>query len=50
MHDPKKLAQARELYAERRITVVEICRLLGVSRSTFYAYVPERVAHVVTKS
>lgn len=44
MQDPKKLARARELYAERRMTVSEICRLLGISRSTFYTYVPERAA------
>jgi DNA invertase Pin-like site-specific DNA recombinase len=50
MHEPKKLAQARELYAERRIMVGEICRLLGVSRSTFYIYVPERTARTVTNA
>lgn len=47
MQDPQKLAQARELYAERRVTVGEICRLLGVSRSTFYTYVPERTTRTV---
>jgi hypothetical protein len=30
MQDAKRLARARELYAERRMTVSEICRLLGV--------------------
>jgi DNA invertase Pin-like site-specific DNA recombinase len=37
MQDPKRLARARELYAARDMTVGEICRLLGVSRSTFYS-------------
>jgi DNA invertase Pin-like site-specific DNA recombinase len=40
MQDPKRLMRARELYAARDMTVGEICRLLGVSRSTFYSYVP----------
>jgi DNA invertase Pin-like site-specific DNA recombinase len=44
MQDPKRLARARELYAARDMTVGEICRLLGVSRSTFYLYVPTAAA------
>lgn len=39
--DSKKLARALELYREQHMTVTEICRMFGVSRSTFYSYVPE---------
>lgn len=38
-YDPKKLALAQQLYAERRHSVSEICQTLGISRSTFYRYV-----------
>lgn len=41
LHDPKKLALAQELYAERDQSVLEICKTLGISRSTFYRYVPQ---------
>jgi Resolvase, N terminal domain/Helix-turn-helix domain of resolvase len=49
MQDAKRLARARELYAERRMTVSEICRLLGISRSTFYAYVPDHATHLESR-
>jgi hypothetical protein len=48
MQDPKRLMRARELYAARDMTVGEICRLLGVSRSTFYSYVPTPYSYVPT--
>lgn len=38
---PEKVRQARSLLAEPDNTVASIARLLGVSRSTLYKYVPE---------
>jgi DNA invertase Pin-like site-specific DNA recombinase len=43
-------ARARELYAARDMTVGEMCRLLGVSRSTFYGYVPIAASRHVLKT
>jgi DNA invertase Pin-like site-specific DNA recombinase len=37
--DPKKLALARELYAERNMPVDEICQTLHIGRSTLYRYI-----------
>lgn len=42
LQDAKKLARARELYASQQMSVKEICQWLGISRSTFYAYVPHQ--------
>jgi DNA invertase Pin-like site-specific DNA recombinase len=39
--DPKKREVALRLYHERRHTVEEICRLMGVGRSTLYNYLNE---------
>ena len=45
LQDAKKLARARELYTSQQMSVQEICQWLGVSRSTFYAYVPPQRGH-----
>jgi DNA invertase Pin-like site-specific DNA recombinase len=37
--DPKRLAMARSLYHEQHHTVAEICKMLKISRATFYRYV-----------
>lgn len=37
--DPKKLALAQQLYAERQRSVREICQTLEIARTTFYRYV-----------
>jgi DNA invertase Pin-like site-specific DNA recombinase len=37
--DPKKVALARKLYAERTMPVKEICETLHIGRSTLYRYV-----------
>jgi len=37
--DPKKVAHARKLYADRNMTVQEICDTLHIGRSTLYRYV-----------
>ena len=37
--DPKKLALARQLYADGKTSVDTICAMLKVSRATFYRYV-----------
>jgi DNA invertase Pin-like site-specific DNA recombinase len=37
--DPKKVAQAKKLYADRTMPVREICELLHIGRTTFYRYV-----------
>ncbi len=38
---PEQIHHARALLAEPDTTVASIARLLGVSRSTIYKYVPE---------
>ncbi len=37
--DPKKVALARKLYADRNMPVTEICATLHIGRSTLYRYV-----------
>lgn len=37
--DPKKIALARKLYADRNMPVQEICDTLHIGRSTLYRYV-----------
>lgn len=39
--DPTKRAVALRLYHERNHTVEEICRMMGVGRSTLYNYLTE---------
>jgi DNA invertase Pin-like site-specific DNA recombinase len=39
--DPDKRRLAVQLYAERKHTVREICRLMGISKPTLYSYVGE---------
>jgi len=41
-YDPKKLALAQQLYAEQKRSVAEICKTLGIARTTFYRYVAGR--------
>ncbi|HHQ2816037.1 TPA: recombinase family protein [Pseudomonas aeruginosa] len=45
--DPAKRKVALKLYHERQYTVVEICRMMGIGRSTLYNYITEaeRNAH-----
>src|SRR6059058_6539346 len=38
---PQKIALAKELYEQRKKPVKDICRGLGISRTTFYRYVNE---------
>jgi DNA invertase Pin-like site-specific DNA recombinase len=42
--DPVKRQLALTLYDERRHTVAEICRLLGISKPTLYGYLAEHRA------
>lgn len=37
-YDPKKLALAQQLYTEQKRSVAEICKTLGIPRTTFYRY------------
>jgi DNA invertase Pin-like site-specific DNA recombinase len=37
--DPEKRKVARKLYEEREHTIEEICRIMGISKPTLYAYV-----------
>ncbi|HEY7419379.1 MAG TPA: recombinase family protein [Ktedonobacteraceae bacterium] len=37
-YDPKKLALAQQLYDEQKHSVAEICKTLGIPRTTFYRY------------
>jgi DNA invertase Pin-like site-specific DNA recombinase len=39
--DPAKQKLALQLYHERKHTVEEICRLMGIGRSTLYNYLTE---------
>lgn len=39
--DPEKRRLAVQLYTEKKHTVVEICRLMGISKPTLYSYVAE---------
>ncbi len=39
LDDPKKLAMAKHLYADPANSIDDICRTLGISRTTFYRYV-----------
>jgi DNA invertase Pin-like site-specific DNA recombinase len=40
--DPKKVALARKLYAERGMPVREICEMLHIGRSTLYRYLQDK--------
>jgi len=42
LNDPKKVYLAQSLYNDKRNSIAEICRTLGVSRSTLYRYVTAR--------
>jgi DNA invertase Pin-like site-specific DNA recombinase len=39
--DPKKIALAKKLYAERNMPVQEICDTLHIGRSTLYRYIQD---------
>ncbi|WP_395831872.1 recombinase family protein [Elstera sp.] len=39
--DPDKRRLAVQLYDEKKHTVIEICRLMGISKPTLYSYVAE---------
>src|SRR5215217_4252368 len=39
LDDPKKLAMAKQLYADPANSIDDICRTLGISRARFYRYV-----------
>ena len=39
--DPERRRLAVQLYNERKHTVVEICRLMGISKPTLYSYLEE---------
>ena len=41
IRDPAKRKVALKLYHERQYTVVEICRMMGIGRSTLYNYITE---------
>ena len=39
--EPAKRRLAVQLYAEKKHTIVEICRMMGISKPTLYNYVAE---------
>jgi DNA invertase Pin-like site-specific DNA recombinase len=39
--DPAKRQLAVKLYEERQHTIVEICRMMGISKPTLYSYLDE---------
>jgi transposase-like protein len=40
--DPKKRELALRLYQERQHSIVEICQIMGISKSTLYNYLAEQ--------
>jgi DNA invertase Pin-like site-specific DNA recombinase len=42
LNDARKLYMARQMYENKTIPVREICKTLGIPRSTFYKYVREQ--------
>lgn len=42
--DPKKLERAYILYDSNTISVSNLCKMVGISKSTFYRYNSERKA------
>ena len=42
--DPAKRQLAIELYNDRRHTIAEICRMMGISKPTLYSYLDEAAA------
>ena len=42
--EPAKRRLAVQLYAEKQHTIVEICRMMGISKPTLYNYVAEAAA------
>ena len=48
--DPAKQKIALRLYHERQHTVEEICRMMGIGRSTFYNYLNEAERHALGQS
>ena len=42
--DPAKRQLAIELYHDRRHTIAEICRMMGISKPTLYSYLDEAAA------
>lgn len=45
--DPEKQKLALQLYHERRHTVAEICRLMGIGRTTLYNYLTQAEHHAL---
>jgi DNA invertase Pin-like site-specific DNA recombinase len=39
---PRKIEQLRTLTGDKRNTVAEICHTLGISRATYYRYLPDK--------
>jgi DNA invertase Pin-like site-specific DNA recombinase len=44
LNDDKKVALARSLYNDKQNSIDTICKMLKVSRSTLYRYIPKRSA------
>jgi len=42
LSDEKKLQMARQMYANKNLPVRDICKALGIPRSTFYKYVQKQ--------
>lgn len=41
LNSPRKIQMAKALYQDKRHSISDICRTLGVSRTTFYRYMKE---------
>jgi DNA invertase Pin-like site-specific DNA recombinase len=42
MLSPKEIAMVRQLYADKKTPIADICRSFGVSRMTLWRYVKEK--------
>ena len=47
--DPKKIALAKQLYADGHLTVQEICETLHIGKTTLYRYVGEKTDKVAAR-
>ena len=43
LSDARKLQMARQMYEKKTIPVKDICKVLGIPRSTFYKYMKNHV-------
>lgn len=45
LNTPEKVQMAKALHADKRNSISDICRMLGVSRTTLYRYMKDYARH-----